>query len=176
MISKVSDLENLIREVPDFPKPGIVYKDITPLLENSEALKFTIHSLAEMVKTLNIQKVIGIESRGFILGSALAVEIGAGLVLVRKAGKLPHQKIVHSYDLEYGSDQVEVHEDAVRPGERVLIVDDVLATGGTASACLELMKKLKADVLGSCFLIELKFLGARTRFSGLKVHSLLSYQ
>src|SRR5918994_3953908 len=149
------DLKQHIRNVPDFPKPGILFYDITTLLKNAEGLKATIERLTAPYRDAKIDAVIGIESRGFILGAAVAERLGAGFIPVRKPGKLPAKALKETYDLEYGKDALEIHEDAVEKGQRVLIVDDVLATGGTAAAATQLVKKLGGDVHGLAFLIEL---------------------
>ena len=153
----------LIRDVPDFPKPGIMFKDITPLLGDPKALQEVIALLAAPYAGLGITKVVGIESRGFIFAPPVALAIGAGFVPLRKPGKLPWKAISQSYGLEYGKDVIEIHEDSVGPGDRVLIVDDVLATGGTAGAAAALVSRLGADVFGCAFLIDLSFLGGAAR-------------
>lgn len=158
-------LNALIRDVPDFPKPGIVFKDITPLLGNHAALKECIDLLAFPYGGMGITKVIGIESRGFILAPGVAIAIGAGFVPVRKPGKLPWKAIKESYGLEYGKDTIEIHEDSVGPHDKVLIVDDVLATGGTASAAINLTRKLGATVVACAFLIDLSFLGGAAKLN-----------
>ena len=156
-------LTKLIRDVPDFPKPGIVFKDITPLLGDHTALKDCIELLAQPYIGKGITKVVGIESRGFILAPGVAIAIGAGFVPVRKPGKLPWKAISQGYGLEYGKDTIEIHEDSVGPGDNVLIIDDVLATGGTASAAVTLVTKLGAKVAGCGFLIDLSFLGGAAK-------------
>lgn len=156
-------LTKLIRDVPDFPKPGIIFKDITPLLGDHTALKDCIALLAQPYIGKGITQVVGIESRGFILAPGVAIAIGAGFVPVRKPGKLPWKAISQSYGLEYGKDTIEIHEDSVRPGDQVLIIDDVLATGGTAQAAVTLVTKLGAQVAGCGFLIDLSFLGGAAR-------------
>lgn len=168
-------LKSLIREVPDYPKPGILFKDISPLLADPKSLKRLIELLAAQVSNKSVTKIVGIESRGFILGSALALHLGVGFVMARKRGKLPWKTIKHSYSLEYGEDCIEMHEDALAKGERVLIVDDVLATGGTALAAIELCKKLGADVEGILLLIELMALKGRERLAPHTVHSVVSF-
>src|ERR687898_2705820 len=151
------DLKQHIRNVPDFPKPGILFYDITTLLKNAEGLKATIERLTAPYRDAKIDAVIGIESRGFILGAAVAERLGAGFIPVRKPGKLPAKAIKEIYDLEYGKDALEIHEDAIEKGQRILIVDDVLATGGTAAAAAQLVKKLGGELHGLGFLIELLF-------------------
>ena len=164
-----------IRDVPDFPKPGIVFKDITPLLQHPKALQEATKALVTMVKTNNIQKVVGIDSRGFIFAPMLASALNVGFVPVRKKGKLPFTTIAASYDLEYGTDQLEIHTDAILPGERVLIHDDVLATGGTAKAVCELVEKLGGEVVHCNFLIHLSFLEGEKQLNNCPFSSLLSY-
>jgi len=169
------DLKQMIRSVPDFPKPGINYFDITTLLKAPEGLKATIDSLAAPYHGAGIDVVIGIESRGFILGSAVAQQIGTGFIPVRKPGKLPAKTIKEVYELEYGKDALEIHTDAIAKGQRVLIVDDVLATGGTAAATTRLVKQLGGELVGLAFLIELTFLNGRGRLAGQDVMSLIRY-
>jgi adenine phosphoribosyltransferase len=169
------DLKQHIRNVPDFPKPGILFYDITTLLKNAEGLKTTIDRLAAPYQGARIDAVVGIESRGFILGSAVAERLGAGFIPVRKPGKLPSKAIKEIYDLEYGKDALEMHADAVTPGERVLIVDDVLATGGTAAAAAQLVKKVGGELHGLAFLIELTFLNGKSKLPGEQVFSVLQY-
>ncbi len=162
-----------IRDVPDFPKPGILFRDITPLVRDPEALKVAIHQLIHPFVGQPIDLVAGMEARGFIFGSLAAHELGVGFVPLRKPGKLPYDVQSISYDLEYGKAELEVHVDAFRPGERVLIVDDLLATGGTAAASCELVERLGASVCGLAFVIELRGVGGRERLKGRFVHSLL---
>ena len=169
------ELKDCIRDVPDFPKQGIIFKDITTLLKNPEALRCTVDLLAEHYKDQKIDQVVAIESRGFIFGSPLAYHIGAGFIPVRKPGKLPSLTERISYDLEYGTDSLEIHRDAVEPGQTVLIVDDLLATGGTAAAVAQLMEKLQAKVAGFAFVIELTFLNGRKRLTNYEAHSLIQY-
>ncbi|MBA5876189.1 MAG: adenine phosphoribosyltransferase [Nitrospira sp. CR1.2] len=165
----------LIREVPDFPKPGILFYDITTLLKNPQAFRAIADDLAARYDGQGIAKVIGIESRGFILGGTLAARLGAGFVPVRKPGKLPADIYEVEYNLEYGSSVLAIHRDAVSAGERVLIVDDLLATGGTAAATVDLVRQLGGEIAGLDFLIELKDLKGRDRLTGYNVHSILSY-
>jgi adenine phosphoribosyltransferase len=168
-------LRKLIREVPDFPKKGINFYDITTLLKDAEGLKQTIDALADEFKGEQIDTVIGVESRGFIFAAPLAYHLGAGFVPVRKPKKLPAEKISVSYDLEYGQDTLEMHKDAVGMGHRVLIVDDLLATGGTAKAVVDLVEKMDGKIVGLLFLVELDFLGGRKKFEGYDVRSLIRY-
>lgn len=167
------DLEKYIRDIPDFPKEGIVFKDITPLLASPEGFRAAIDTLAEEYATAGITKVMGAEARGFIFGGALAYRLGAGFVPARKPGKLPWATTAHEYELEYGTDSLEVHTDAVGPGDVVLIVDDVLATGGTAAAKAALVEKMGAKVAGFAFLIELDFLGGREKLGEPVIVSLI---
>jgi len=168
-------LKAKIRHVPDFPKAGILFYDVTTLLRDSEGFKIAIDNLSKPYLNRGIDLVVGIESRGFILGAAVADRIGAGFVPVRKVGKLPSTTIRATYDLEYGSDSLEMHRDAVEPGQSVLIVDDLLATGGTASATVSLVKQVGGKVEGLAFLIELSFLNGRSRLPGDDVFALLQY-
>ncbi len=169
------DLRGLIRDVPDFPKQGIVFKDITPLLQNGEALREALDRLTSHFKGRGVTKVIGIESRGYIFAPAIALNLGAGFVPVRKPGKLPWKTAAEEYSLEYGTDTLEIHLDSLTPGEKVLIVDDLLATGGTASATRRLADRLKAQVIGAGFLVELTFLNGRSRLPDLDVVSLIQF-
>jgi adenine phosphoribosyltransferase len=169
-------LRKLIREVPDFPKPGINFYDITTLLQNAEGLKNTIEALHGFVADEKVDTVIGVESRGFIFATPLAIRLNAGFVPVRKPKKLPAEKVSISYDLEYGQDTLEMHKDAVGEGHRVLIVDDLLATGGTARAVVDLVEGLGGIIVGLLFVIELDFLSGRSKFDGYNVHSLIRYE
>jgi len=169
------DLRRFIRDVPDFPKKGIVFKDITPLLNDRDALQYALTSLSERFRDRAISKVVGIESRGYIFAPAIALHLKAGFVPVRKPGKLPWKTVAEEYALEYGKDRLEIHTDAIRPGERVLIVDDLLATGGTASATRRLVERLEGNVVGAGFLVELTFLEGRSRLPGIDVVSLIGY-
>jgi adenine phosphoribosyltransferase len=169
------DLKQHIRNVPDFPKAGILFYDITTLLRNPKGLEATIERLAEPYAKSSIDLVVGIESRGFILGSPVAQRLGAGFVPIRKPGKLPSKARKETYELEYGTDALEIHEDAVQRGQRVLIVDDVLATGGTAAAAARLVKHLGGELQGLAFLIELTFLKGQSKLQGEKVYSVLQY-
>ena len=168
-------LKTRIRHVPDFPKPGILFYDVTTLLRDPEGFRLAIDSMAEPYTGKGISLVVGIESRGFILGSAVADRIGAGFVPVRKVGKLPSTTIRASYALEYGSDSLEMHRDAIDEGQKVLIVDDLLATGGTARATVDLVRQLGGDVHGVSFLIELVALNGRTKLEGENVRAVLQY-
>lgn len=168
-------LKKLIREVPDFPKEGINFYDITTLLKDPEGLKETLDAMIEKYKDEKIDTVIGIESRGFIFATVLAHHFGAGFVPVRKPNKLPAEKVAVSYDLEYGQDTLEMHKDAVGEGHRVLIVDDLLATGGTAKAVTELVEKLNGEIVGLAFLCELTFLKGREKLDGYNVHAFIKY-
>jgi adenine phosphoribosyltransferase len=171
----VTDLGAHIRDIPDFPKPGILFKDITPLLLNAEALGQAVTQLADWARPLDVDYVAAAEARGFILGGALARELGVGFVPARKPGKLPHETIAAEYILEYGVDALEMHADALADGARVLLHDDLLATGGTAAALAELIEGTGAEIAGCAFLVELAFLGGRDRLQGYDVHALLSY-
>jgi len=171
----VDELGALIRDVPDFPEPGIVFKDITPLLADAEALARSVTLMAEAERGHGITKVVGIESRGFILGPAVALALGVGFVPVRKFGKLPWTTVSRTYDLEYGSDTLEMHGDALTPDDRVVVVDDVLATGGTAAATVELVRHTGAVVTGVAVLIELGFLGGRKRLD-VPVRTVITYE
>ena len=169
------DLKAYIRDIPDFPEPGILFRDITPLLGDAGALRATIDGLAAPFQGADIDHIVGIESRGFLFGMPLAYQMGTGFVPVRKRGKLPHRTIAEEYVLEYGTNVVEVHADAVQPGQRVIIVDDLLATGGTAQAAVKLMEALGAQVVGLAFVIELTALAGRERLGGRPIHVLLRY-
>jgi adenine phosphoribosyltransferase len=169
------DLKQHIRHVPDFPKSGILFYDITTLLREPMGLKATIDLMATPYEGQGIDAVVGIESRGFILGAAVAERIGAGFIPIRKPGKLPAKAIKETYDLEYGKDALEIHADALTSGDRILIVDDVLATGGTAAAAAQLVKKLGGELYGLAFLIELLFLNGKAKLAGEKVFSVLQY-
>lgn len=169
----MTDLRSFIRDVPDFPTPGILFRDITPLLASPLAFAEAVRAMAEPFLSAPPEKVLGIEARGFMFGAALARELGVGFVPARKPGKLPRQSIRVSYGLEYGRDSLELHADALSSGERVLIADDVLATGGTAAAAAELVERVGANVLGLTFLIELVGLEGKKRLPGRRVHSVL---
>lgn len=169
------DLTDYIREVPDFPKPGILFRDITPLLACPDAFRLAVRKMAESVGDLKIDVIAAAEARGFLFASPLAIELGAALVPIRKAGKLPYQTISHTYDLEYGSDTLQIHADAIPAGATVLVVDDLLATGGTVDACCQLVEKAGGVVVGCAFLIELSGLAGAKRIDGQKVISLIRY-
>jgi len=168
-------LKRLIREIADFPKPGIMFRDISPLLADPAGLALAIELLANPYRGKYIDLVVGAESRGFIFGTAVASHLSAGFSLVRKPGKLPHTKVSVTYDLEYGTDTLEMHDDAVIEGQRVLVIDDLLATGGTMKACCDLVKQLGGDVVGAAVLIELEGLGGREKVGDIDVHSVLKY-
>jgi adenine phosphoribosyltransferase len=171
----MDSLKSKIRSVPDFPKAGILFYDITTLLRDKDGFQQTIESLAEPFQQLDIDVVVGVESRGFILGGAVADRLAAGFAPVRKKGKLPSKTVQETYDLEYGTDCLEIHADAVERTQRVLIVDDVLATGGTAAATTALVRKLGGDVKALAFLVELEFLNGRARIPNETIHSVLKY-
>jgi adenine phosphoribosyltransferase len=168
------DLKQHIRGIPDFPKPGIFFYDISTLLANGPAWRQTIKQMADAIRPYKPDLLAGIESRGFLPAAPLALELGLGFVMVRKRGKLPGDTIEHSYDLEYGSDQLEVQADAIKPGQRVVVLDDLLATGGTMEAAIALLRKVGADVVAAAFIIELSFLHGAQRFD-VPVHSVLKY-
>jgi adenine phosphoribosyltransferase len=170
----LEELKSHVRDIPDFPKPGIIFKDITPLIGNGPALGEVVTRIADRYAG-KIDTVLGIESRGFIVGAPVAHRLGLGLTLVRKPGKLPYETYAADYELEYGTDRLEIHRDAFAHQSRVLIVDDLLATGGTASAAIELVRRLGGDVAGCAFIIELGFLKGRQRLGTVDVFSLLSY-
>ena len=169
------DLKTKIRDIPDFPKPGIVFKDVTTLLQDADALRYSIDLLAQQYKKDSIDKIVGVEARGFIFGAPLAYAMNAGFVIIRKPGKLPYKTITQSYELEYGTDEIEIHEDAIEPGERVLLVDDLLATGGTMAAAAKLVSKIGGKIVGISFLIELAFLNGRKKLNGYDIHSIIEY-
>jgi len=169
------ELKRYIRDVPDFPQKGIIFRDITPLLGDKKIFREVVELMSKAWAADPPDLVAGIEARGFIPGAAIAVRLGAGFVPIRKTGKLPWTTVVEAYDLEYGTDQLEVHSDAVQPGQKVVIVDDVLATGGTASAAVRLMRKLGADVVGVQVLIELGYLDGRQRLSDVRLVSEILY-
>lgn len=171
----MKNLEKYIRDIPDFPKKGVLYKDITPLLQEPEAMKEAVDQFLANLGDVKIDKVVGVESRGFFFATLLAERLNAGFVPVRKPGKLPYKTVMESYDLEYGKDALEMHEDAIKPGENVLLHDDVLATGGTAFAACNLIEKLGGRIRHCNFLVEISFLKGRERLSKYPVDSLLSY-
>jgi adenine phosphoribosyltransferase len=168
-------LHSFIRDVPDFPKKGIMFKDITPLLRSPEALRDACMLLAEPFRDRGVTLVAGIESRGFIFGSVVAQNLGAGFVPIRKPGKLPWTTRRHEYVLEYGSDALEIHDDALSSGDRVLVIDDVLATGGTLAAAMQLVRGFDATLIGAATVIELGFLGGREKLDGAELHTVLRY-
>jgi len=169
------DLRALIREIPDFPKPGILFYDITTLIKDAPAFKEAIALMVEPFRDEKVDLVVGMESRGFIFSAPMAIELGAGFVPVRKLGKLPAETLSVEYALEYGTNTLEIHKDAVKPGQRVLVVDDLLATGGTVVGTIELLTTLQAEVVGLAFLVELLFLKGRDRLDGQKIHSVIQY-
>ena len=169
------DLRAKIREIPDFPKPGILFYDITTLLKDPDAYREAIDLMVEPFRNDRIDVVVGMESRGFIFSAPMAYQLKAGLVPVRKLGKLPAETITVEYALEYGSNTLEIHRDAIEPGQRVLIVDDLLATGGTVGGTIELIERLRGDVVGLGFLVELEFLKGRDRLQGRRVTSVIKY-
>ncbi len=171
-----ADLRALIREIPDFPRQGVNFKDITPLMADAGALAYAVHALAEYARSLQVECVVAAEARGFLLGPALALELGAGFALARKPGKLPYETVSAEYELEYGEGVLELHTDAVAAGRRVLVHDDLLATGGTAQTLCRLVEELGGEVVGCGFLIELAYLEGRRRLAGHEVHALLTYE
>ncbi len=171
----MEDLKKSIRDVPDFPKKGIIFKDITTLLKDKLMFKKAIDALLEHYKDKKIDKVVAVEARGFIIGGVLAYEMGVGFVPVRKKGKLPAKVVQATYELEYGTDTLEIHEDAIKEGENVLIIDDLLATGGTSKATAELVERLNGKVIGIAFLIDLTFLNGIKKLEGYNVFSLIKY-
>lgn len=174
-MTAVLDLKDFVRDIPDFPKKGIVFKDITPLLRDPKAFGAMVDAFVARCQGKGVTQVAVIESRGFLLGSAIAHRLGAGLIPIRKKGKLPWKVHKASYELEYGSDSIEVHQDAAGPGDKVLLVDDVIATGGTAKAACDLVEMLGAKVAGTAFLIELTFLNGRGKLPGRDVQALITY-
>jgi len=169
------ELKSRIRDVPDFPKPGIIFKDITPLLQDPEALRESIDGMSRHLREREFDLIVGMESRGFIFGTATAYALNKGFVPVRKPGKLPAETVSQTYELEYGTDSIEIHKDAVKEGQRVVVLDDLLATGGTANATVKLVKRLGGKVVEAAFVIELTFLNGRKRLDGLDVFSLIRY-
>lgn len=170
----MADLKSFIRDVPNFPKPGIMFRDITPLLANGSAWQTTVDRLVAQYRG-KVDIILGIESRGFLIGSAMAYAMGCGIAVVRKPNKLPAATFNASYSLEYGTDTLEIHQDAFTPGSRVLVVDDLLATGGTAEAAIALVRQLRGEVVAAAFIIELTFLPGRHRLAPCAVHSLIQY-
>jgi len=171
----MKDLKNAIRDIPDFPKKGIIFKDITPLLQDSTLFGRAVDHLCEEFKNKNIDVIASIESRGFILGSAMAYKLGVGFAPVRKKGKLPYKTYSATYELEYGTDTLEIHQDAIKKGDKVLIIDDLLATGGTLGAVIDLVKKMGGEIAGIGFLIELTFLKGREKNKGHEIFSLIKF-
>jgi adenine phosphoribosyltransferase len=171
----INDLKARIRDVPDFPKPGIVFKDITPLLADPQAFRLALDLLGDRYNDRGVDVVVGVEARGFIIGSALAYKLGAGHAVIRKEGKLPSKTYRAIYQLEYGTDTLEIHQDGLPPGARVLIADDVLATGGTTATAIDLVKKVGGEILELAFLVELSFLKGREKLQGYPVFSLIKY-
>ena len=172
---KKTDLKARIRDIPDFPKPGIIFKDISTLLKDPHAFKKSVDLLAKKYRKEQIDQVVGVEARGFVFGATLAYKLGAGFVPVRKKGKLPYKTRGVTYDLEYGTDTLEIHEDAINPGNRVLIVDDLLATGGTTKAVTELVKQAQGEIVGVAFLVELRFLKGKEKLKDFPVYSVIKY-
>jgi adenine phosphoribosyltransferase len=173
--SATIDLRDYLRDIPDFPKPGIIFKDITPLLGHPKAFQAAIDQLADKFRDQNIESIAAAEARGFIFGAPLALALGASFVPIRKPGKLPYATIALEYQLEYGTDKLEIHTDAFTPGSRVLLIDDVLATGGTMRACRDLVESTGANVVASAFVIELSFLGGRAKLEPGEVFSLITF-
>jgi len=171
----MDDLKQIIRDIPDFPKKGIIFKDITTLLSDAKSFQRMVDLLAHRYIGKKIDQIVGIEARGFILGSALAYKLGTGITLVRKPGKLPFQTRSISYELEYGTDRLEIHEDAFKKGDRIILADDLLATGGTMAAVVELVKKFGVEIYECAFMAELKFLNGRSKLPDGKVYSLLQF-
>lgn len=171
----MDNLKKLIREIPDYPKPGILFYDLTTLLQDPQGFHQLVDSLCEHYNGKKVDVVVGIEARGFIFAPALAYRLGAGFVPVRKPKKLPWKTVSCTYQLEYGTDSLEIHADAVRPGQRVLLCDDLLATGGTAAAAIGLIRQLGGEVVGAAFAVELNFLHGRSKLPGLDVFSLIKY-
>ena len=168
-------LKQLIRDIPDFPKKGIIFKDITPLLQNPNGLSEITHRISEHYNGKNIDLVAGAEARGFIIGAAVAHKLGVGFIPIRKPGKLPYKTASITYQLEYGTDALEMHKDAVKPGQNILMVDDLLATGGTMAACCRLVESMKGNIVGCAFVIELTFLNGRKALQGFDVFSLIQF-
>lgn len=171
----MTDFTSYIRDVPDFPEPGVIFKDITPLLGNAKVFSELIDALGEPFRDSGIAKVAGIEARGFTLATPVAERLGAGFIPIRKPGKLPFETVREEYELEYGKDVLEIHTDAVEPGEKVLIVDDVIATGGTAAAAVRLLRRIGAEVVGLSVFIELSFLNGSDQLAGVPLHALVRY-
>ena len=168
-------LRSLIRDIHDFPQPGVIFKDITPLLQNAAGLSLAVELMANPFRTTDIDLVVGAESRGFIFGTAIAQSLSCGFVPIRKPGKLPSATSKVEYELEYGKDTLEIHQDAIAQGQRILLVDDLLATGGTMAACVNLVKGTGAEIIGAVFLIELGFLKGRKKLTDVPIHSVINY-
>jgi adenine phosphoribosyltransferase len=173
--TNMEDLKLIIRDIPDFPKKGIIFKDITTLLQDAKSFSRMIDTIANRYIGQQIDKVVGVEARGFLIGAALAYRLGTGVVLVRKPGKLPSETFSKTYELEYGTDTLEIHKDAMKPGEKILIADDLLATGGTAAAVVDMVTQLGGDIVECCFMSELTFLDGRKKLPEGKVYSLLQF-
>ena len=173
-----SDLRDAVRSIPDYPKPGIIFRDITTLLGDARAFRRTVDELVQPWAGAKIDKVAGIEARGFILGGAMAHQLSAGFVPIRKKGKLPHETVRVAYSLEYGLDEMEMHKDGVAPGEKVILVDDLIATGGTAEAAVKLLRQIGADIVAACFVIDLPDLGGRKKLEalGVPVRTLIGFE
>ncbi|NQU83284.1 MAG: adenine phosphoribosyltransferase [Parcubacteria group bacterium] len=169
------DLRNYIREVPDWPKPGVRFYDVTTLMENPDAFRFAIDTLAELFKDQKIDKIVGIDARGFLFAAPVAYKLGIGLSIVRKKGKLPFKTLAKDYTLEYASNTIEMHEDTVKPGEKVVLIDDLIATGGTAVAATELIEQMGGEIVGIGFLVDLPFLGGTEKLKQYKTYSLIQY-
>ncbi|MFH1454418.1 MAG: adenine phosphoribosyltransferase [Armatimonadota bacterium] len=169
------DLRTKIRDIPDFPKKGIIFKDITTLLQDKEAFKYSINRLIEHYKDVKIDAIAAVEARGYIFGAAMAYELGTGFIPIRKPGKLPYDTHSMEYELEYGKNTLEIHKDALKDGERILVVDDLVATGGSSRACAQLIEKMGGNVVGFAFLVELTFLKGRDALEGYDVFSLIQY-
>jgi adenine phosphoribosyltransferase len=172
---KVIDLKSKIRSIPDFPKKGVIFRDITPVLQDKKAFRFLINELIKPYKNKKIDKVVGIDARGFLLAAPIALKLGAGLCIVRKKGKLPYETVAQNYSLEYGEETIEMHKDSILPGEKVLIVDDVIATGGTLKACVDLVEKLGGKIVGIAVFIELKDLKGRKKLKNYRLYSLVKF-
>ena len=171
----MEELKQLIRDIPDFPKKGIIFRDITPLLGDGKAFRKAIDAIGDRFIDKKVDVVVGVEARGFIMGAALAYKLGAGVILIRKPGKLPYNTHKVTYELEYGTDSLEIHADAIKPGQNILIADDLLATGGTVKGVTDLVKKFDCNIVGLAFLIELEFLKGRERLKDYEVFSLIKY-
>jgi adenine phosphoribosyltransferase len=178
MLDMQSDLLKAIRTIPDYPKPGILFRDITTLLGNARAFRRAVDELVHPYAGMKIDKIAGIEARGFILGGAVAHQLSAGFVPIRKKGKLPHETVSVSYSLEYGIDEMEMHKDAISPGEKVILVDDLIATGGTAEGAVKLLRSMGAEIVAACFIIDLPDLGGRKKLEALdvSVRTLISFE